>query len=234
MQIPVLMTGIVFGKAIATWVRFSRKFRHLTKSPHPQPLSHPMGEGGVGLSPIEAEREKSRRIVGIIFILLLLFAGSALWQPERVTGFQYHGIPRWSGVWDDPNLYGLLMGVGAVLAVGLLTSNIQHLSPRGIAASIPQGNSNIQWRKILWVVLCLFAAILSGYGLFKSYSRGAWLAVFAGLMYLIAKAESGKRKAEISCSSRFKKNWLPLSVVLASVFVLTFWQFRFSELRPAQ
>jgi hypothetical protein len=26
--------------------------------PHPQPLSHPMGEGGVGLSPNEAAREK--------------------------------------------------------------------------------------------------------------------------------------------------------------------------------
>jgi hypothetical protein len=31
-------------------------FRHLTQCPHPQPLSHPMGEGGVGLSPFEAER----------------------------------------------------------------------------------------------------------------------------------------------------------------------------------
>jgi hypothetical protein len=34
------------------------KNRHLTRSPHPQPLSHPMGEGGVGLSPVEAEREE--------------------------------------------------------------------------------------------------------------------------------------------------------------------------------
>ena len=35
-----------------------KKSRHLNRSPHPQPLSHPMGEGGVGLSPFEAEREK--------------------------------------------------------------------------------------------------------------------------------------------------------------------------------
>ena len=27
-----------------------KKLVHLTQRPHPQPLSHPMGEGGVGLS----------------------------------------------------------------------------------------------------------------------------------------------------------------------------------------
>ena len=36
----------------------------LTECPHPQPLSHPMGEGGVGLSPLlrrlrNAEREEA-------------------------------------------------------------------------------------------------------------------------------------------------------------------------------
>jgi hypothetical protein len=46
-QIPVLMTGVVFGKAIATWAAGGLKFRHPTQNPHPQPLSHPMGEGGV-------------------------------------------------------------------------------------------------------------------------------------------------------------------------------------------
>ena len=30
---------------------------HPTQRPHPQPLSHPMGEGGVGKSPVEAEKE---------------------------------------------------------------------------------------------------------------------------------------------------------------------------------
>jgi protein O-mannosyl-transferase len=33
-------------------------------SPHPQPLSHPMGEGGVGLSPSEAERAKQFQVSG--------------------------------------------------------------------------------------------------------------------------------------------------------------------------
>ena len=34
-----------------------RVLSHLTRSPHPQRLSHPMGEGGVGLSPCgEARR----------------------------------------------------------------------------------------------------------------------------------------------------------------------------------
>ena len=46
--------------------------RHLTQSPHPQPLSHPLGEGSIGLSPVGAEREakSSRRPV----VLLVAFA----------------------------------------------------------------------------------------------------------------------------------------------------------------
>jgi len=35
--------------------------RHLTGNPHPQPLSHPLGEGSVGHSPVEAERMQRLR-----------------------------------------------------------------------------------------------------------------------------------------------------------------------------
>jgi hypothetical protein len=109
------------------------------------------------------------RILCLISLLVCLFAGGALWQPEATRPFQYHGIPRRNGAWDNPNLYGLLMAVGVVLAVGLLIQN---------------STSNIRWGKILCAILCLFAAILCGYGLFKSFSRGAWIATLFGLGYL--------------------------------------------------
>jgi len=32
------------------------------------------------------------------------------------------------------------------------------------------------WFKMFSIILCSFLMILCGYGLFKSYSRGAWLA----------------------------------------------------------
>jgi len=134
LQIPILLAGLVFGKAMAAWM-------------YPARYSA---------------------------ILLASLAASALWQPEKSTGFQYHGIPRWSGVWDNPNLYGLLMGVGAVLA-------LCHISG---------------WKKFVRVVLCSLTAILCGYGLFKSYSRGAWLATLCGTCYwLLCRAQSPKPKA---------------------------------------
>ena len=52
-------------KAYWQWIRrylvFCRDHPHLTQIPHPQPLSHPMGEGSVGLSRPSAGAEKRWR-----------------------------------------------------------------------------------------------------------------------------------------------------------------------------
>ncbi|HXI70044.1 MAG TPA: O-antigen ligase family protein [Verrucomicrobiae bacterium] len=225
MQIPVLMAGIVFGKAISMWVGFSFKHRHLTPA----------------LSPIEAEREKMRRTFWIIGLLVCLLAGSALWQPESGISFSYHGIQRWSGVWDNPNFYGLLMGTGCILTIGQIFGMRRWKMEDG-AGQVRAGIWRLASGKCAIVCLCLVAAILTGYGLFKSYSRGAWLGTACGLAYL-AIAECRMRSAELmqagkcscsSCISWLKKNRLSLVVVLLSVAVLGFWQLRFSESRPAQ
>jgi O-antigen ligase len=184
LQIPLLMTGIVFGKAIATWARWRSD-------------------------------EIEWHTVFLVGSLVCLLAASALWQPERATGFQYHGIIRWNGVWDNPNLYGLLMGVGLVLTAGLGWQRWK--------------TEDGKWLKILSIVLCSFAAILCGIGLFKSYSRGAWLAVFAGLIYLTVQTIKSS-----PCFVWFRRNWLSLAFLAASLSLLAFWQFHFSESRPAQ
>ena len=166
-----------------------------------------------------------RRAIWLTGLLVCLFAGGALWQPEVTRHFQYHGIPRWNGAWDNPNLYGLLMAVGVVLAIGQIVGTRRW--------NIEDG----RWRKTLCIALCSFAVILCGYGLFKSYSRGAWLGAVCGLVYLIAKIEIRNQKSEISwssCLSWFYRNRLPLSVIMLSMVILLFWQFRFTEWRPAQ
>jgi hypothetical protein len=81
------------------------------------------------------------------------------------------------------------------------------------------------------------AAIFCGIGLFKSYSRGAWLGTACGLAYQILKPEVRSQKSELkynSCVLWLRENRITLSIILVSVFMLAFWQFRFSELRPAQ
>jgi len=50
--------------------------------------------------------------------LILLLAFSSCWHLDVAQNF-YPG-KRWTGLWDNPNTYGMLMGTGAVLAIGLL------------------------------------------------------------------------------------------------------------------
>jgi len=94
---------------------------------------------------------------------------------------------------------------------------------------------NIRWRKIAAALAYLIAAVLCGIGLFKSYSRGAWLGTAFGLTYLSAKhgmlsAEYGGRRSGILW---LHKKRLSLFVTGLSVVVLCFWQFRFTEWLPA-
>jgi O-antigen ligase len=183
-QILVLITGIVFGKAFAIWAgRRSNEIVH--------------------------------RVVFLIRSLVCLLVASAFWQPERAIVFKYHGISRWVSGWNNPNLYGLLMGTGLVLTAGMGVREWQS------------GNGARQ--KNLGQILCSITIILCGFGLFKSYSRGAWLAVFAGLIYLAAQTAKSSR-----FSVWFQRNWLPLTLLATSLSLLAFWQFRFSEQRPAQ
>lgn len=208
LQVLVLITGIVAGKALAAWVR-GFGMRHLT------------------LSPIEAEREGVRHRSGILFLLLVFLAGAALVQPESAVNFYYHGVRRWSGVWENPNLSGLLMGVGVVLAAGL--------GVRGLRIE------NGVWGKILCVIFCICATTLCGIGLFKSYSRGAWLGTASGLgmlLYVLIKYRSSNPPLSKFFSQPALKDHRPVSksifVLLISVSVLAFWQLRSSDWLVAQ
>jgi O-antigen ligase len=228
LQVVVLLAGIVVGKGIALWAAWpaSRKSdvsrqksgeehptsnaqhptseeteaRHLTQNPHPQPLSQPPGEGGVGLSPIEAEREpvpssifdlrsSSRRLI-ILSIITALLAVAALWHPERGMEYFYRGQQRWTGPWDNPNLYGVLMGVGVALAVGLLASGIWRRAETP-TCNLQPSTCNFLRRFSSRVtrhashLLLLVAAALCAFGLLKSYSRGAWLGTACGLGFLV-------------------------------------------------
>ncbi|MBE0545805.1 MAG: hypothetical protein IH623_31120 [Verrucomicrobia bacterium] len=114
-----LLGGAVLGKGAVVWSRWEgQKFRHLTQS----------------LSPVEAERV-SAEPAGRIFIgmLVVLLAAAAFLKSETGLQFQYRGQGRWTGPWDNPNIFGMLMGVGCVLALGLV---IRDTSP-GFATFSP-------------------------------------------------------------------------------------------------
>ena len=116
LEVVVLLTGIVIGKGIALWAAWNPSLTSNVQRPtsgeYPAPSS------------ILHLLSSSRQFI-IIGILTILFAVASLWHPERGMEFFYRGQQRWTGPWDNPNLFGLLMGVGAVLAVGLLVSGFR-------------------------------------------------------------------------------------------------------------
>lgn len=132
----MLFGGVVLGKGALVWARWSRGSRE---------------DGGW-------RKEDGRRntVVRLLTVLLTL---ACLWQVEEMQRFQYRGGARWNGPWENPNLFGMLMGVGVVLALGQLlwcwrknprrTSNPEHRTSKveqQRGGDIEQGESNIERR----------------------------------------------------------------------------------------
>jgi hypothetical protein len=206
-----------------------------------------LGSGAAVWACFEARSQKPEVrngfLVLVISILVILLTVASLWHPNLGSPFEYRGHARWSGPWDNPNIYGLLIGTGIVLAIGSAVLNFEFLVFSKSNTGSWKGYR--KWWKVIFVVLCLFAATLMGRGLLHSYSRGAWLATLCGLAYLFwssvqcppvfAALRRGK-KSEVQSRWIYwlKKNWLPFSVILASAFALSFWQFRHTEWHPAR
>jgi O-antigen ligase len=157
----------------------------------------------------------------IIVALIVLFVTASIWHFSGDRTFYYHGKLRWTGPTTNPNLYGLLMSAGAILALGAGFSALSAFRDR-------EG-----WRGRLIAFACVSAAVSMGIGLLNSYSRGAWLAVLFGLGYLgvtIAVSMGGRSPAW----SRLRPNLVLLGVSLLSAAVLGFWAWRDTELPVAR
>lgn len=126
---------------------------------------------GKGAMTILNSRQRCREsdFKSYLVALILLLAFASCWHLD-MTGNSYQG-PRWMGLWDNPNIYGMLMGTGLVLATGLLVINKKRKAQ---------------------IIFLLIAAGMMGVGLVFSYSRGAWVGAAMGFLYL-AKAK-GKLK----------------------------------------
>jgi hypothetical protein len=98
--------------------------------------------------------------------LVVLLAFSSWWHLDMSANY-YHG-PRWMGLWNNPNIYGMLMGAGLTLAIGLLAG---------------MKKEELRRKKLLMVLLLVSSGMI-GVGLVFSYSRGAWFGTAVGLLYL--------------------------------------------------
>jgi hypothetical protein len=137
--------------------------------------------------------------------LVVLLAFSAWWH-LNLAG-TYHGS-RWMGLWNNPNIYGMLMGAGLTLAIGLLA---EKLKTEKLKTEIGQ-------QKLFRAALCrllpvflFLAAGMMAVGLLFSYSRGAWVGTAVGLLYL-AKAHG-----------KLKWRWVMLGAGLVALGALCLW-----------
>ncbi|MGH7979674.1 MAG: O-antigen ligase family protein, partial [Limisphaerales bacterium] len=123
--------------------------------------------------------------------LSVLLAFSSFWQVDIRD--RYYGS-RWMGLWDSPNEYGMLMSAGVLLANGLVAAR----------SKAEFGNSKLTW-------LLAAATGAMAVGLLFSYSRGSWVGMTAGFLYL-AKAHG-----------KFKWRYALAPILVATAVVLIFW-----------
>jgi O-antigen ligase len=154
----------------------------------------------------------------LIMLLAVLFV-ACLWRAGRSTQFSYIGRSRWIGPFDNPNLYGLLMAAGLILALG---ARFQHK-----IVSQPSNNREQdwpRWKRALYVAVgCVFA-----FGLWKSYSRGAWLAAGVGALYLTIHWWRSHHSDYVLPADRVRL--IVISAATASgVLTILFWMFRYTS-----
>lgn len=142
-----------------------------------------------------------------IRIFLVGFAGllTALswWHLDTSSGF-YHG-PRWTGLWANPNVYGMLVAAGLVLTTGFL---IQRKEKECANPECKVWESRKRW--LLKVVLFIAAGTM-GVGLVCSYSRGAWLGTTVAFLYFL--------RAYGKCRWR----WVLPGILVVAVAVISIW-----------
>ena len=61
---------------------------------------------------------ESPYVVSYFLIGLVIMLAFSSWWHLDTSNNPYHG-PRWMGLWYNPNDYGMLMGAGLTLAIGL-------------------------------------------------------------------------------------------------------------------
>jgi hypothetical protein len=150
-----LLAGVTLGKGAL--VLLSCSIRHesaSTEEPETGDQKSNCGQNGLTSS-------------GSFLIGLIVLLAFASWWRLDMSANDYRG-PRWMGLWNNPNIYGMLMGTGLVLAIELLAGRQKAEGKR---------------RKATSAVLSIAAGMIT-VGLVFSYSRGAWTGTAVGLLYL--------------------------------------------------
>jgi len=166
MDATILLAGVTLGKAARFFI----------------------GDEVTSLISKPGNQSETPYVVSYFLIgLLMLLAFSSFWHLDMSANY-YHG-PRWMGLWNNPNIYGMLMSAGLALAAGLLIGERSRLGCRSARPASNLQNINdetpltTRGTHVLPIILFI-AACMMAVGLLFSYSRGAWVGTAVGLLYL--------------------------------------------------
>ena len=155
---------LIFGMTIGRTMRFLFRQKTFWKNEGPARPDKITGQTNFGPAAILVHPNGSAYYFVVGLILLLAIASCC---QLHVPNPFYNG-PRWMGIWDNPNEFGMLMGSGLVVSAGLLATRQKE-----------EGKA----KKCLSVMLFTATGLMT-VGLLFSFSRGAWLGSGIGLMYL--------------------------------------------------
>lgn len=175
-------------------------------------------------------------IMSLAFVLLLIISLtiSTFYQIPKWHLFKYRGVFRWSGPWDNPNLFGLLMGTGVVIAIGVLFFFMSNKLIRPVFKGL---------------IICLFLILimLMWRGLLYSLSRGAWVATGIGTFYLLAASDAkNSPETELLISSgafsnhlrriiRAHRKYMLMEVIMIlCVGIIIYWNMQQTHWHPAK
>lgn len=151
--------------------------------------------------------------------LICVLTMTAIFQPNMKESLLYREQARWTGLLGEPNVFGLLMGVGLILAAGKVIGMIcfrKHMPS--------------------WISLCLYvlAILITANSLIKSYSRGAWIATVCALAYLAWSAKRrfiknihGETPGNMASKGRGILKWI--IVLVAASLIILYWNFQYTE-----
>jgi O-antigen ligase len=188
---------------------------------------------GQGVALFLGSEEPTDRSTGEIKLNLLrliavLLALASLAHPAASQQFQYRGRTRWVGLWENPNLFGVLMAVGFILNLGLLihTWMGQRHGGRGSNQQTPQ---SVPCSFAVW----LLGSLATGTGLLFSYSRGAWLGAAMGACWLCWRVLCCATGPSAPLRPRlllFRRCVPALALLTLALCVAAFWNLRHTEI----
>lgn len=166
--------------------------------------------------------QKGRIASDVILIVLFLLCIAALCPNGAGAEITYRGQVRWRGIWENPNIYGLLMGTGFIITVALCL----HFS----AFFLGSKQSTVKNSRAKLVVIPILAAsgILMLRGVLYSYSRGAWTGCFFAGVYIFYKT-LGNGLAFSAPLRILRRNGVCLTLLGCASTVLIFWCLTHSE-----